>query len=189
MDGAAPVTMPNPWALLGAVDRLGRRAVGAALDNARASTAALAEQVRLREALAPADDDEPGVLRRLDRATCLELLATRRTGRLAYVARAGVPDIVPVNLAVDGGRLLVRSGPGPKLQAAERREVVAVEVDDIDEDTRTGWSVVVAGRARRLHTSEAAQIPPGVLPEAWARGPRSSVITIDLTRVEGRRLM
>ena len=181
------MTLP-PWALLGAVDRLGRRVVGVALDNARTSTAAIAEQVRLREALAPADDDEPGTLVRLDRATCLDLLATRRTGRLAYVARAGVPDIVPVNIALDDERVLVRSGPGPKLQAAERREVVALEVDDIDEDGHTGWSVVVAGRARRLHTSEVARLPADLLPEVWARGPRSSVIAIELTRVEGRRL-
>ena len=180
------MTLPG---LLGAVDRLGRRALGAALDNARTSTAAISEQVRLRQALAPADDDDdPGALVRLDRATCLELLASRRTGRLAYVARPGVPDVVPVNIALDGGRLLVRSGPGPKLQAAERREVVAVEVDDIDEGSRTGWSVVVAGRARRLHTSEAAALPDDLLPEVWARGPRSSVIAIELTRVEGRRL-
>jgi nitroimidazol reductase NimA-like FMN-containing flavoprotein (pyridoxamine 5'-phosphate oxidase superfamily) len=179
------VTLPG---LLGTVDRLGRRVLGAALDNAAASTAAIAEQVRLREALAPAEDDEPGALGRLDRATCLELLASRRTGRLAYVARAGVPDVVPVNLALDGDRLLVRSGPGPKLQAAERGEVVAVEVDDLDEDTRTGWSVVVAGRARRLDTTEVAALRDDVLPEVWARGPRSSVIAIALTRVEGRRL-
>lgn len=179
------MTLPG---LLGAVDRLGRRALGAAVDNARSSAAAIAEQVRLREQLAPADDDEPGALTRLDRATCLELLATRRTGRLAYVARPGVPDVVPVNLALDGDRLLVRSGPGPKLQAAERREVVAVEVDDVDEDLRTGWSVVVAGRASRLHTSDVARLPPDLLPEVWARGPRSAVIAIELTRVEGRRL-
>jgi hypothetical protein len=176
--------------LLGTVDRLGRRLVGTALDNAAASTAAIAEQVRLRQALAPLDDedDEPGVLVRLDREACLALLATRQIGRLAYVARAGVPDLVPVNLALDRGRLLVRSGPGPKLQAAERREVLAVEVDDIDEDSRTGWSVVVAGRARRLHTSEAARLPAGLLPDVWARGPRSSVIAIELSRVQGRRL-
>jgi nitroimidazol reductase NimA-like FMN-containing flavoprotein (pyridoxamine 5'-phosphate oxidase superfamily) len=179
------VTLPG---LLGTFDRLSRRVLGAALDNAAASTAAIAAQVRVREALAPAEDDEPGALVRLDRATCLALLASRRTGRLAYVARAGVPDVVPVNLALDGDRLLVRSGPGPKLQAAERREVVAVEVDDIDEQTRTGWSVVVAGRSKRLHTSEAAALDDDLLPEVWARGPRSSVIAIELTRVEGRRL-
>ena len=180
------MTLPG---LLGAVDRLGRRALGAAIDNARASSAAITEQVRLRQELASSDDDDPGALVRLDRSTCLELLASRRTGRLAYVARAGVPDVVPVNLALDGERLLVRSGPGPKLQAAERREVVAVEVDDLDEDSRTGWSVVVAGRARRLHTTEAAALPDDLLPEVWARGPRSSVIAIELTRVEGRRLV
>ena len=56
------------------------------------------------------------------------------------------------------------------------------------EELRTGWSVVVAGRARRLHTSEAARLPADLLPDVWARGPRSSVIAIELTRVEGRRL-
>lgn len=179
------MTLPG---LLGAVDRLGRRALGAAVENARSSRAAIAEQVRLRQQLVPVDDDEPGALARLDRATCLELLASRRTGRLAYVARAGVPDVVPVNLALDGDRLLVRSGPGPKLQAAERGDVVAVEVDDIDESHRTGWSVVVAGRASRLHTNDVARLPEDLLPEVWARGPRSSVIAVALTRVEGRRL-
>ena len=180
--------MTGPWALLGTVDRLRRRVLGTALDNAAASTAAIAEQVRLRQALEPGEDDEPGALVRLDRATCLQLLATQRTGRLAYVARAGVPDVVPVNLVLDGERLLVRSGPGPKLQAAERREVVAVEVDDLDEDSRTGWSVVVAGRARRLHTTEVAALPQDLLPEVWARGPRSTVIAVELSRVDGRRL-
>ena len=182
------MSLSGPWALLGAADRFSRRVVGVALDNARTSSAAIAEQVRLRKALVPEEDDTPGALTRLDRATCLHLLSTRRTGRLAHIARVGVPDVVPVNIAVDGGRLLVRSGPGPKLQAAERREVIAVAVDDIDEETRTGWSVVVAGRARRLHISEAARLPEGLLPAVWARGPRSSVIAVELTRVDGRRL-
>jgi hypothetical protein len=49
-------------------------------------------------------------------------------------------------------------------------------------------SVVVAGRARRLHTREAAALPDDLLPEVRACGPRSSAIAIEPTRVEGRRL-
>ncbi len=159
-----------------------------AVDNARSSAQAITEQRQLRAQLRPFDSGDAGALAALDPSTCLELLAAHSVGRLAYVARAGVPDVVPVNYALHGDELLVRSGPGPKLQAAERGEVVAVEVDDIDEDSRTGWSVVVAGRTRRLHVSEAAALPQDVLPEAWAGGPRSAVLSVRRSRVTGRRL-
>ena len=47
-----------------------------------------------------------------------------------------------------------RARPGPKLKAAERGDAVALEVEDIDEEQHTGWSVVVVGRARRLSATE-----------------------------------
>lgn len=158
-----------------------------AVDNARNAVAVLAGQVRDRQALAPVDDG-PGFLTRLPPEECLALLATRRLGRLAYVARAGVPDVVPVNYAVHDRALLLRSGPGPKLQAAERGDVVAFEVDDLDEDAHTGWSVVVTGRARRLPLEEQRSLPEDALPVAWAKGPRYAVIRVRPSRLDGRRL-
>jgi nitroimidazol reductase NimA-like FMN-containing flavoprotein (pyridoxamine 5'-phosphate oxidase superfamily) len=109
-------------------------------------------------------------------------------GRLAYVARPGVPDLVPVNYLLHEGDVLVRSGTGPKLQAAERGEVMTLEVDALDEDAQTGWSVVAAGRARRLSPAEVRALPAGALPRTWAVGPRHAVLRIRGTRVEGRRL-
>lgn len=96
--------------------------------------------------------------------------------------------MVPVNYAVHDGGVVIRSGAGPELQAAERRAVVVLEVDDVDEQARTGWSVVVQGRARRLSASERDALPAGALPTAWATGPRTAVVRIDPTRVDGRRL-
>lgn len=93
---------------------------------------------------------------------------------------------MPVNYRLHDGRVLVRSGPGPKLQAAERGDVVAFEVDEIDQDARSGRSVVVVGRARRLTTAEAQALEGG--PEPWAAGPRRHVLAVDLRRVTGRRL-
>ena len=159
-----------------------------AVANARAARDAVRAQVEDRRQLAPADEPSPGALSRLSREECLEHLRSRSVGRLAYVGRAGVPDVVPVNYALLGEDLLLRSGAGPKLQAAERRDVVAFEVDDIDEDTRTGWSVVAAGRATRLTPDEHRALPAGALPEAWATGPRWAVVRIRPTRIEGRRL-
>ena len=107
-------------------------------------------------------------------------------GRIAYVARAGLPDIVPVNYVLDGEDVLVRSGPGPKLQAAERGDMVAFQVDDIDEGQHTGWSVVVVGRARRLSAAEQNRVER--VPKPWAVGPRSHLVRITPTRITGRRL-
>ena len=158
-----------------------------ALDNARAAGEVLASSVSERQALAPqrGTDLEHGDLGVLDEQECLRLLASRSVGRFAYVARAGTPDIAPVNYVLDGRDVLVRSGPGPKLQAAERRENVAFEVDDVDETSHTGWSVVVVGRARVLAERERVQAD---VPAPWSSGPRRHVVRITPARITGRRL-
>lgn len=182
-----PVVLAGPRAVLGLAGSVHRGAVS----NARAASAAVAQQVVERRVLAPAPGtgpQPPGVLSRLGTQECLALLGTRTVGRLAYIARAGVPDIVPVNYTVVGADVIVRSGAGPKLQAAERREVVAFEVDDLDDATRTGWSVVAVGRAERLTAAQISALPVESLPTTWAEGPRWSVLRLRRPRLDGRRL-
>ena len=157
-----------------------------ALDNALWATQSLSATLAERRALQPEDDTGPGALSRISREECLRLLGTRSVGRLAYIARAGVPDIVPVNYVLDGEDVVFRSGPGPKLQAAERRDQVAFEVDEVDDEGHDGWSVVVVGRARRMTQSEAQQVDAG--PEPWASGPRLHLVRITPVRIDGRRL-
>lgn len=113
----------------------------------------------------------------------LDLLERQSVGRLAYIARAGVPDVVPVNYTWTRGEILIRSGPGPKLQAAQRGETVAFEVDELDVEQRTGCSVVVVGRA-----SVVARVLDGRLPQPWTDGPRRHLIRISPDRIEGRRI-
>ncbi|MDT7544891.1 MAG: hypothetical protein QOE99_1001 [Actinomycetota bacterium] len=160
-----------------------------ALRNAREALTAISASVADRLALTAvlADDEgEPGALSAMTAAECHEQLAAGVLGRLAYIARADTPDIVPVNYVMDGVDILIRSGPGPKLQAAERGARVAFEVDAVDSATRTGRSVVVIGRATRLRPAEQRQHEDG--PAPWASGPRDAVIRIRPTRVTGRRL-
>lgn len=167
-----------------------RRFTKSAVGNARWSAAQITAAVDERRVLADALDQasQPGDLARLTRAQCDELLATKSVGRLAYMARANVPDIVPVNYLMDGAAVLVRSAAGPKLQAAERREVVAFEVDEIDEDRHTGWSVVVIGLASRVPAQGNAH-PGAPRPTPWPSGPRWHTIRIEPRRVDGRRLL
>ncbi|MEY2975304.1 MAG: hypothetical protein RIR49_1724 [Actinomycetota bacterium] len=113
----------------------------------------------------------------------LELLGSVPCGRLAYVD-AGVPVIVPVNHGVDGTVLVVRSLDGGKLGAAIFEKPVAFEADDLDAATRTGWSVVVRGRAEVLDGGVAERV------DSWAVGDGASVTWIRIVpdEIGGRRL-
>jgi len=157
-----------------------------AVDNARRSLDELQRTVAERTSIAPVDGGPPGTITTLPREECELLLAEGCVGRLAYVARAGVPEVTPVNYLWHDGAVLIRSGPGPKLQAADRRETVAFEIDHVDEESCTGWSVVVAGRASRVAPEEAARLP---LPQPWSDGTRRHVIRVDAARVSGRRIL
>lgn len=86
-------------------------------------------------------------------AQCLSLLRSRPLGRLAYVHRGG-PVVVPVNHAVDGSTIVLRTTSGGKLDAALVGEPVAFELDDHDPARGTGWSVLVQGRAELLEDEE-----------------------------------
>lgn len=183
-------------ALPGSLLRLAGQHGSSAVANAAAAAGALSAAVRERGDLThlllheAATSPDAGSLSVLTDHTCWELLATRDVGRLAYIARQGVPDIVPVNYVLLHGDVLIRSGPGPKLQAAERQDLVAFEVDDLDAADRSGWSVVVHGRATRLSWAEQQHLgltpPPDGAP--WADGPRRQVIRISPRRVTGRRI-
>ncbi len=162
-----------------------------ALSNARDATVAMALAVADRLVITAdleSHDDEPGALHSMSRADCYELLRGESVARFAYIARAGVPDIVPVNYVLDGDDVIIRSGPGPKLQAAERRDVVALEVDSLEGSDHTARSVVVAGRAERLREADAHALAGRLADTPWAGGPRRHVIRIKPTRVTGRRL-
>jgi hypothetical protein len=172
------------------IDLVMRPTIGA-LTNAREATVSIALAVADRLVITDGlngDDEEPGALHAMSRSECYDLLRDESVARFAYVARAGVPDIVPVNYLVDGDDVLIRSGPGPKLQAAERRDMVALEIDAIDKDDRTARSVVVVGRAERLRAAEAASYEERLAETPWAAGPRRHVIRVRPTRVTGRRI-
>lgn len=171
-----------------AVLRATKQLTHGALDNARRSFEEISRSVddrrRLQQDLL--QPQLPGDLGSLNREECLEQLGTQVIGRLAYVARAGVPDIVPVNYVLVDDQIVIRSGSGPKLQAAERRDTVAFEVDAFDELSRSAWSVVVSGRLSLVSPTESLS---GLLPEPWANGPRRHLMRLELGRVSGRRLL
>jgi nitroimidazol reductase NimA-like FMN-containing flavoprotein (pyridoxamine 5'-phosphate oxidase superfamily) len=88
-------------------------------------------------------------LRELSRARCFDLLATAVVGRVGVSVRA-LPVILPVGYVVAGERVVFRTAPGAKLDAAVHRSVVAFETDRYDPAGDWGWSVLVQGVASEI---------------------------------------
>jgi uncharacterized protein len=77
---------------------------------------------------------------------CLRLLASVPIGRGGFCADGEIV-ILPVNHAVDGHDVVFRTAGGSKLTAAEDQDLIAFEADNYDLQTRSGWSILVSGRA------------------------------------------
>ena len=75
---------------------------------------------------------------------CFQLLATANVGRLVYQDEHGQPLAVPVNYAMDGHDIIFRVDGGAKRTAMQEPKL-AFEVDHINEEQHSGWSVLVRG--------------------------------------------
>jgi uncharacterized protein len=123
----------------------------------------------------------------LDREECDRLLATGSVGRVAYTD-AALPQIIPVNYAMDGRSIVFRTTATGRLAASCRDTVVAFEVDTLDGQAHAGWSVLVVGEAVAV-TAESEIVRARQLPFApWAAGQRDHYIRITPGIVSGRRV-
>jgi len=123
----------------------------------------------------------------LDRDHCLRLLANDEVGRLAVIS-GGAPVILPVNYAMDGEAVVVRTAAGTKLDAVATP--ACFEIDAFDRSTRHGWSVVVSGRLEEVDgyaSRDLARLRSlGVSP--WAEGERDHFLRLVPSRITGRRV-
>ena len=120
-------------------------------------------------------------------AECWTLLATQSLGRLAVNTDAGHPAIFPVGYVIDGHDIVFRTAVGTKLAGALRGPV-AFEVDAAEPSTRSGWSVVVGGRATAIeHPDEVAHLEArGV--GRWTVGAPQHWMRLHPEAISGRRI-
>ncbi len=120
-------------------------------------------------------------------ALCLRLLASVPVGRVGFVADGEV-QVLPVNHILDGQDVVFRTAHGSKLSAADGEKPITFEVDDYDERTHSGWSVVVTGRSEPVdEDAEVDRLDQAGL-RAWASTvERPFWIRIRPTSVTGRR--
>jgi nitroimidazol reductase NimA-like FMN-containing flavoprotein (pyridoxamine 5'-phosphate oxidase superfamily) len=118
---------------------------------------------------------------------CWQLLAGTPVGRIGVLADSA-PEIYPVNHVVDGLTLVFRTDRGTKLRSLLRSPLVCYEVDGINPDAATGWSVLVKGRATQIVDADeldAARLLPLHL---WSLGESAHWIRIVPDHVTGRRI-
>jgi uncharacterized protein len=121
--------------------------------------------------------------------TCFELLATARVGRLVYHDDRGALA-VPVNYAMAGHNVVFRVEDGAK-HAAMQEPLLAFEVDEIDPDRESGWSVLVRGvgnEVDRERIPDLVKAMEGHFPAPWAAGIHNVWLQIEPQSVTGRRL-
>jgi nitroimidazol reductase NimA-like FMN-containing flavoprotein (pyridoxamine 5'-phosphate oxidase superfamily) len=128
------------------------------------------------------------VLEGIPHGQCLSLLRTESVGRIAVVSEDGQPIIFPVNYALEGDTIVVRTDEGTKLDSAALSRV-AFEVDKIEDPTKA-WSVLVRGTAFEItHGVDEASERLRSLPlDTWAPGPKLHWIKIVPKMITGRRL-
>lgn len=110
---------------------------------------------------------------------CRQLLEERRVARISWASADGLV-ILPVNYVVQDDVILMKVAPDSVMGELAQGRDVALEVEDVDEATANGWSVLVRGRSSAF-AGDAA-----VLPEPWAPGNRTLLIAVAPHTLTGR---
>ncbi|MDW3178313.1 MAG: pyridoxamine 5'-phosphate oxidase family protein [Acidimicrobiia bacterium] len=124
----------------------------------------------------------------LSSAQCAAVLNSTSVGRIVFVD-GEYPIAVPVNFAWFENSVVFRTGEGQKLRAATIEQPVSFEVDQIDEATHSGASVIVKGTARAVTDWAEQEELEQLSVRPWQRLPwRHGWIRIDPVEVTGRKL-
>jgi nitroimidazol reductase NimA-like FMN-containing flavoprotein (pyridoxamine 5'-phosphate oxidase superfamily) len=120
---------------------------------------------------------------------CLDRLDERQVGRLALVS-GEFPLIFPVNyrlVRLPGKRhwIAFRTRPGNVIERATIH--AAFEIDDVDQERREGWSVLVRGTLHHVDP-DAADFRARFAPDTWVVRERDTWMVIEAFQITGRRL-
>ena len=131
-------------------------------------------------------------LEKLSRQECLDLLGQQTVGRLIFHDEIG-PVAEPVNYAIAADTIVLRIEGGRKHQAMTQ-PLLAFEVDDIEPDLKSGWSVIARGVGQEVALDDVAALlhelrQEGVDPPLpWASGIHNVWLKITIHTLSGRKL-
>lgn len=116
---------------------------------------------------------------------CWKLLRSHSVGRLVWCDTE--PQVVPVNFAEHNGELWIRGRADSHLTKACDERPVAFEIDEVDDFTRSGVSVIVHGTGQKRTIADL--VAANAYPDTWPEGPNPGVLSIAIRTVSGRRLL
>jgi nitroimidazol reductase NimA-like FMN-containing flavoprotein (pyridoxamine 5'-phosphate oxidase superfamily) len=120
-------------------------------------------------------------------ARCRELLASHPVGRIG-VLYDSAPEIYPVNHLVVDHTIVFRTDVGSKLSALDRSPAVCYQIDGIDAEQSTGWSVLLKGRATVVKEPAQVRYLEGQGLRHWSLGHKAHWIRIVPAEVTGRQI-
>jgi nitroimidazol reductase NimA-like FMN-containing flavoprotein (pyridoxamine 5'-phosphate oxidase superfamily) len=118
---------------------------------------------------------------------CERLLRAAVFGRVV-LPTPGRTEVFPINYAVMGDAVLVRTTPGSLLDRHADGAALVLEVDEIDHERWQGWSVVARGTGQRLEERQLTigeRCSPG--PPPWVSG-RDVWIRLRWDEISGRKV-
>ncbi|MDA8438356.1 MAG: pyridoxamine 5'-phosphate oxidase family protein [Propionibacterium sp.] len=128
----------------------------------------------------------PGRFAVLDESECLALLGSQRVGRVA-LTDPSIPDgqgivVLPVAYVLtDDGVIGILTGAAGVLGSLRTPgRIIGFEIDDIDVETATGWSVLAACHTERIDPALLDSLRP------WPGGERHLAIGLRIDRLSGR---
>jgi uncharacterized protein len=124
----------------------------------------------------------------LDREECLQLLAAKSVGRIAYAVDLGA-RILPMNYVLVDDRIVFRTVPDGEIYRHALSTNCAFEVDETDEFFESGWSVIVLGRLELATEEDFTRMRYQKLPQPWAGGNRYMFARLLCDHVSGRRVV
>lgn len=127
------------------------------------------------------------VMEHLADEECWELLAAAPIGRVGVLVDSA-PEVYPVNHAIDARSIVFRTDAGIMLRGIDRSPSVCFQVDGVDLEERSGWSVLVKGRAVELSAADELQVAEDLPLTFWSSGNKSHWIRIIPNEVTGRRI-
>jgi len=115
---------------------------------------------------------------------CEHLLGAGGVGILA-LSGVAAPVLRPVNFALHEGWVLIQTGEGQILEAAQSTEPASFVISEVDRLEHTGWSVVVTGAlVERSSIDEVGDVPL----RPWARAEKHHFVGLSIDQISGRRI-
>lgn len=123
----------------------------------------------------------------LPASTCLQLVGSGTVGRVAINGDPS-PVVLPVNYLHRDDAIVFTTVAGTKWDAAQQGTPASFEVDGMDEEHRSGWSVLIRGE---LSAMGADDDTTDELVDALAPlpgGARPHLVRLSIDEVSGRRI-